>query len=812
MNRHVCIHGHFYQPPRENPWLEAIETQDGAAPYHDWNQRITAECYAANAASRILDEKLRIVDIVSNYSKISFDMGPTLLQWLEKNSPETYAAIIEADRTSVRERSGHGAAMAQAYNHIIMPLASKREKRTQVLWGIRDFKYRFGRDPEGMWLPETAVDLETLDIMSSMGIAFTVLAPHQARRVRKAGSKEWTDVSGAKVDPKVPYFCGLPSGKKISIFFYDGPISRAVAFERLLDSGLEFAKRLTGGFSESAGNQLVHIATDGESYGHHHRFGEMALSYALHHIGSNKLARVTNYGEFLAMNPPKHEVEIFENTSWSCAHGVERWRSDCGCNTGGQPRWRQGWRAPLREALDRLRDGVTAGYEKAAAKFFKDPWAAMDGYIGVILDRSDESIERFFGEYSPDGRWRRHKAEALRLMEMQRHAALMYTSCGWFFDDISGIEAVQVLQFAGRAIQLAREALGKDFEPEFTAALVRAKSNSPEHRDGARIYEKSVKSSVLDLRKVAAHYAINSVFEDYPEKASIYCYGIERADYRKTRLGTAVLVLGQCLIASQITTEEEKLVFCVLYTGNHDFNCAVGKFTSPEAYEKMKGEIENAFEGGALADVVRLLDAHFEKPGYSLKDLFRDEQRAILDILIKETIEGFEKSFRRMYDDNRPLMSFLKETGMPVPRAFHTAAEFILDLDLMRQLQGDFDKEAIHGILREFHKWNVHMDKQGLEFTLKNRIEEIAKTLSGNPGDAGLLEKLAEIVDIALDLPIRHNLWLPQNLYFGMARSVYPEFAARAGAGDKEAGRWVAGFKSLGENLNFNLEAVLPKA
>lgn len=812
MSRFLCIHGHFYQPPRENPWLEAIETQDTAFPYHDWNQRITAECYANNASARILDDEARIVDIVSNYAKINFDMGPTLLQWLEKNAPETYSAIIEADRLSQKWRSGHGAAIAQAYNHMIMPLASKRDKKTQLLWGIRDFRHRFGRDPEGMWLPETAVDLETLDIMASMGIRFTILAPHQAHRVKKKGSREWHDVSDAKIDPKVPYICNLPSGRKITIFFYDGPISRAVAFERLLDSGEGFAKRLLGGFSEEErGNQLMHIATDGESYGHHHRFGEMALSYALHHIESNSLARITNYGEFLEMNPPKHEVEIFENTSWSCVHGVERWRSDCGCNSGGQPKWRQQWRAPLREALDRLRDDLEAEYEKTAAKYFRDPWAARDDYIDVILDRSDPGIERFFRKHSLKGLSRKQRTIALKLLELQRHSMLMYTSCGWFFDDISGIETVQILQYAGRAIQLSKETLGRNHEPDFTATLARAKSNVPEHQDGARIYEKFVKPTVLDLQKVAAHYAISSVFEDYPERASIYCYDVHRTDYRKLQAGSSVLVTGKCLITSKITREDDRLNFCVLYIGNHDFNCGVRKFITAKAYQEMKEEMEKAFEGGSLADVVRLLDTHFGTPGYSLKDLFRDEQRAIMDFLIRETLEDFEDSYRRMFEDNRMLMSFLRDTGFPVPKAFYTAAEFILNLDLKRQLQADFDREAIRNILDEFQNWNVPMDETGIEFALKNKLEDMAELLYGNPTDIELLKEMGEMVITALALPVRHNFWLPQNLYYRMAKTVYPEFAKEGGAPGKEASQWVKRFKSLGEKLNFNLEAVLPE-
>jgi alpha-amylase/alpha-mannosidase (GH57 family) len=344
MERYICIHGHFYQPPRENAWLEYVEWQDSAYPYHDWNERVTAECYLPNTSSRILDSEEYITRIVSNYAKISFDFGPTLLAWMEKSNPDVYRAIIEADRQSRDNFSGHGSAMAQAYNHIIMPLANHRDRYSQVLWGIRDFEHRFGRQPEGMWLPETAVDLETLDIMAELGIKFTVLAPHQARRVRRISAENWKDVSKSNIDTTRAYVVKLPLGRRISIFFYDGPISSAVAFEDVLKSGETFAKRLTDAFSEKRNHpQMVHIATDGETYGHHHRFADMALAFALHYIEANKLAKITNYGEYLEKHPPTHEAEIIEKTSWSCTHGIDRWWSACGCTTGAgsHPDWHQ---------------------------------------------------------------------------------------------------------------------------------------------------------------------------------------------------------------------------------------------------------------------------------------------------------------------------------------------------------------------------------------------------------------------------------------------------------------------------------------
>src|SRR5579884_4068440 len=487
---YICIHNHYYQPPRENPWLEAIELQDSAYPYHDWNERVTAECYAPNSASRILDSENRIADIVNNYSRISFNFGPTLLSWLEFAARDVYESILKADQESAERYSGHGSALSQAYNHIIMPLANARDKQTQVIWGIRDFQRRFGREPEGMWLPETAVDLETLEALAQHGIKFTILAPRQARRVRKIGGRNWREVNDERIDPTMVYRLRLPSRRSINLFFYDGPISRGVAFERLLDNGERFAQRLLGAFSEDrTWPELVHIATDGETYGHHHRHGEMALTYALEHIRSNQLADITNYGEYLERHPPTHEVEIFENSSWSCVHGIERWRSNCGCNAG-HAGWTQAWRGPLREALDWLRDTLAPRFEEKARELLKDPWLARDDYIDVVLDRSPEIVSGFLTRHATHELNEAERLTTLKLMEMQRHLMLMYTSCGWFFDELSGIETVQVIQYACRALQLSQQVLGDHLETDFLKALSAAKSNIPEHQDGAVIYRK----------------------------------------------------------------------------------------------------------------------------------------------------------------------------------------------------------------------------------------------------------------------------------------------------------------------------------
>jgi len=499
MARFLCIHGHFYQPPRDDPWLGTIAPQPSAQPYRDWNARITAECYAPNAAARILDGDGRTARIVNNYARISFDFGPTLLAWLQAEEPAVYGAVLAADRESRERFSGHGSALAQAYNHVILPLANRRDKQTQIVWGLRDFEHRFGRPAAGMWLPETAVDLETLELMAAHGVRFTILEPHQARRVRPlpaAAAGEWHSVAGGRIDTTRPYEVALPGGRRIAVFFYDGPIARAVAFEGLLASGEHFARRLLAGVPQENGgsDRLVHVATDGETYGHHHRHGEMALCYALHQIEAHGWATLTNYAEYLAAHPPADEVELVENSSWSCVHGVDRWREDCGCRIGGPPEWNQAWRTPLRQALDELRDEIAPLYEQAGGELFESPWEARDDAIALVLDPSPASADALLARHCrgevPAGE---RRAQALRLLELQRHAMLMYTSCGWFFDDLAGIEAVQVLRYAGRAAQLADDLFGSQCERALMRRLAWARSNDPAAGTGRDLYEARVR-------------------------------------------------------------------------------------------------------------------------------------------------------------------------------------------------------------------------------------------------------------------------------------------------------------------------------
>lgn len=790
-SRCITIHGHFYQPPRENPWLEAVETQDSAFPWHDWNGRITAECYEPNATARILDARDRILGIVNNYSAISFNFGATLLSWLEASAPETYAAIIEADRLSRQRYSGHGCAIAQAYNHIILPLANDRDKRTQVRWGVRDFECRFGRKPEAMWLPETAVDIASLEALAAEGITFTILEPHQAARWRGLDEEEWHT---GDLDPTTPYLCRLPSGRSIVIFFYDGPISRAVAFEQLLARGENLADRLLGAFDEGRKHpQLVNIATDGETYGHHHRFGEMALAYALRIFESQPDVEVTNYGEFLEKHPPRCEVEIVENTAWSCAHGVERWRSDCGCNAGGGPGWSQQWRTPLRAALDWLRDRVCDIYEAEAPRVLRDPWAARDEYIDVILDRSDASVERFLARHAHGGA---RVTTVLELLEMQRNAMLMYTSCGWFFSDVSGIETVQVLHYAGRVIQLAERVSTGKLETEFLERVSTARSNVADYGTARRIYERLVIPARLDLGRVAAHYAVLSLFDSFDDHARVYCYEVLRRDFDIRKSGRARLAVGVIEVRSLVTHETAAFELAALHLGETELTGGVRPIEAGSDFDRVRAALRKAMQPGGIPSLIRLLDQHFGARPISIRSLFRDEQRRILHDLIVATLEEAESAFRQLHERYDPLMRFHKRLGVPVPKVLQTAAEFDLNLQIRRVLEPEPPLLVeLESRLRQAQDEGVTLDET-THLAFAAAIERASDRFRDRPDDFDRLEALETLVTIAREGNVPVDLRRAQNCYYHMRASVRPAFERSA-----NSEQWLMLFDSLGDKL-----------
>ena len=798
MKRYLCIHGHFYQPPRENVWLEAIERQDSAYPYHDWNERVAAECYGPNADSRILDEENRIIDIVNNYEKISFNFGPTLLAWLEKHKPEIYRKILEADQKSIRRFGGHGSAIAQAYNHMILPLANRRDKRTQVIWGIRDFERRFGRRPEGMWLPEMAVDSETLEILADEGIAFTVLSQHQAKKVRKIGTEPWKELQKEKIDPKRAYRCTLPSGRTIALFFRDEHVSHEVAFKKLLDNGEKLAAHMMKIFTEEGTEpQLASIAIDGETFGHHHKQGEMSLSYALYAIETGGQAEMTNYAEFLTMSPPSYEVQIVENSSWSCVHGIERWRSDCGCNSGKYPQWNQKWRAPLRNAMDWLRDILAALYEEQMSGLLKEPWTARDHYIDVVLDRSGGQIDGFFETRARKRLNAEQKRRALKLLEMQRHAMLMYTSCGWFFDELSGLESVQVLHYAGRAMQLAGETAGILLEAPFAKLLQLAPSNLPKFHDGKKIYEMFVETAAIDFYRLAAHYALSSLFEHYAPTAGIYCYTVEQKSYEYLESGPYRLAVGNALFRSEITLEEARLCFAGVYLGGYNLFCGVGDFRDRAAFERQGDAVKESFYKGNEPELFKQIEASFPEKSYTLWHLFRDEQRRILEPILKEQTQGGELLYRQLYEQHLPLMQMTADMNAPLPEILAVTAEHVLNEEAYGLLQAEkIDAPALVQVMEAFEKWSLRPDRKKLCFLASKRIDDLMARLQKRPQEPELLSELEAHFRMFEAVGIETDLREAQNIYFRMGKTYYSRIQERA-QGDPRSSAWMEHFAAL---------------
>ena len=682
---YVCIHGHFYQPPRENPYLGAIEAQPGAAPFHDWNERIHHECYRPNAYARILNEQGEVIDIVNNFAHISFNIGPTLMSWLERHDPETYRRILEADRQSCDRLSGHGNAIAQVYNHIIMPLASDRDKYTQIRWGKADFVARFGRDPEGIWLAETAVDYPTLEALVDEGFRFTILAPSQVQRCRPLPTAEtpdpkWSEVGGGQIDPTRPYRCYLPSTgpdgchRYIDIFFYDGPISRDMGFNDVLGSSQHFAGRVGQAVrGDHRPSQLISVATDGETFGHHRGGAEKTLAYAVTKEFPAWGWQITNFAHYLSSTPPTWEAVLKPVTAWSCSHGVDRWQEDCGCGGGGL--WHQKWRRPLRDALDWLRDELLDIFEVSGAKFFDDPWAARDDYVHVIRQRTEKSRQIFFAAHQSHELTEAEKVDALRLMEMQHHALLMYTSCGWFFDEISRPEGTQILRYAARAIELAGEITGVELESQFINRLEPGLSNVPEFQNAAGVYRQLAIPSQVSLEQVAAHYAMSSLFTPYQPEQRLYCYTIHQQDYQVQRLGPLSLAVGRLQILSDITSDRSDLSFAVLHLGGWDFHCCVNGFRRRLDYQRAKETVLDAFASASSAQVILAMNNAFGDHAYNLQNLFTEERHRIMQLLSRDTLQRLDQLYSQVYRNNYGLIKAFHRDDLPVPPELQVAAE-----------------------------------------------------------------------------------------------------------------------------------------
>jgi alpha-amylase/alpha-mannosidase (GH57 family) len=767
--RFLCLHGHFYQPPRENPWIEEIEVQDSAGDFHDWNARIAVECYAPNGAARLKSAKDRIVDIVNNYDLLSFNFGPTLLAWLERHRPDVHERVIAADQANLA-RTGHGNALAQGYNHSILPLDSARDRLTQIRWGIADFEKRFGRRPEGFWLPETAADQATLAALASEGIRFTVLSPWQARRV-KPPQGDWQDVAGARFDPTRPYRVRA-GDREIVVFFYDGHIARDLAFGEALSSGEQLVSRLEAGFdARRAHDEVLTVAFDGETLGHHRKGGDESLGAAFRLLARNGGIEVVSLAGALERVPAEWEAEIFDGSSWSCAHGIERWRSDCGCTVGGQPGWRQAWRGPLREALSALRDRLAELYEREGAALFPDPWATRDRYVEVVLDPARRESERFLareaGRPLEDG----EKVKALRLLEMERHALLMFTSCGWFFAEISGIETAQVLKYAARAIQLARDAGGDDLATTFEEALSRAPSNLPEVGDGRTVWRNMVEPSVVSLEGIGAHLAIASVVRDTPADGAVFCYGYRLEQRRSAQAGPIALTLARLRLESRLTRETLDALCAVLHFGAADFRCGLVTFPGTDRHAEIEAALVGGVERSSLARLLREVDRFFTGREYELRDLFLDERRRVAELLLAGTMERHEAHHREVFEDHRRLMEFLREIDSPVPAPLRVAADVTLTRRLLdvvgRALEGKVDlAEAEHALgatVELARKLGAHLHLAPIRRDVEALVNARMAALVHGRAPAVRAEELVGVLDLSQRLGLWLDLWEAQN-------------------------------------------------
>ncbi|WP_243358227.1 DUF3536 domain-containing protein [Fundidesulfovibrio terrae] len=806
MIRHVCIHCHFYQPPRENPWLGEVEVQDSAAPYHDWNQRIAAECYGPCAKARILDAQGRIVNLIDVYSRISFNFGPTLLSWMARHEPRIHEAVVQADKASRKRFGGHGSALAQVYNHMILPLANPDDKRTQIFWGVQDFMARFGRDPEGMWLPECAVDTPSLEALADAGIKFVLLAQRQARRSRRLGRTPapWIEHHG-DLDPTAGYRIELPSGRSMAAFFHDAPISSDLAFSNLAHDGQAFYDRLLGAFT-SAGRdwpQLVHVAADGETFGHHHPGGDMALAYCLGRLEGDPSVSLTNLGLYLAKHPPVFQVEIHENSSWSCIHGVERWRSDCGCNSGSRPGWTQAWRAPLRKAVDWLAARADSIFESEGAKLFKDPATARDASIRIILDRSPENTAGFLSEHALAPPSPQDAVTMLKLLEMVRMAQLTFTSCGWFFDEISGIETVQIMQYAARCTELAEDLSGRSIEKRFAAMLALAPSNVLEN--GAKAYEAYARPARAGLRHVAAHAGVAALFSDRPETYGLGRWTVRAIGLAALRSPEFSVVSGQCQASSELTRESQDFTIAAVHMGGHHAICGVDRFEGAEDLHRLRASLARAFERGDKAGALSTLHSRFVVHTYSLANLFRDEQRSILARVMAPALEVVAESNRRIFRENLESLKFLAWVHSPLPREVLDAGRNAAQRDLEDIFASDaLDAPRLKDVAAQVRRWGLELDTGRLGMLASVWVERFARRFAEKPRVAARLETLLTAVELCVPLALPVALREAQDACFDAARKVYPAMKAKEPKGD-----WVQAFERLGRVLKVKVEKVV---
>jgi alpha-amylase/alpha-mannosidase (GH57 family) len=779
MTTALVIHGHFYQPPRENPWTGIIDDQPSAQPFPNWNDRVYYECYRPNAFARVFDLKSGLIEsIINNYEYMSFNIGPTLLSWMEVYHPGTYKRILESDRESLKRNNGHGNAIAQAYNHAILPLCNEADRVTQVKWGVADFRHRFQRAPESMWLPETAANDATLSVLIDEGMKYLILSPDQAERVRPLNGSDWHDVSSGSIDPGVPYRYFHRDGSKrfIDIFFYDKGIARGVAFEGALGSSQSLIDRISrAGMGEG---RIVQTATDGESYGHHTKFGDRSLAYALEVEATNRGYWVTNYAAYLEKYPPQSEVEIKagpdgNGTSWSCAHGVGRWYRDCGCQTGGREGWNQAWRGPLRRAFDHVRDAVSFYFEQEREKLFIDPWAARNEYIQLILDPK-ASRKDFLERHAGRSLTELEVVRALTQLEIQNNAMLMYTSCAWFFNEISGIETTQVLKYAARIFDLL-ETLGfPSPENTFLDILSEAKSNIHEYGTAADVYRRFSEPTRVKPQGVVAHLAISSLVNHTLEKglAGGYIYQID--DARKEEHGRFTLMTGHIFLQESMTRQHFRFAFAGLHLGGIDFYGAIKPFLRQENFDKASKKIWEQFYVVSLPKLLRIMQEEFGPDEFGVEQLLPESKQTIFKEIYGSLVDHFSEQYVRLYEDNRRNLEMLQSVGFELPKEIKAAAEYTFGKIFEEEIQKKEwfkDTEAYQNLIEladDVTQHGYQIDRFVAEHTFRNLITEIVEGAMEKPTEDNVRASIA-VVRLAKKLGLDANLYLAQEAVFEAA-------------------------------------------
>lgn len=828
---YLTLHGHFYQPPRENPWTERIELQPSAAPFHDWNDRILIQCYQPNALARIVDSEGKVSEIINNFRLLSFNVGPTLLAWLEKFAPVVYHRILEGDRLSQKERSGHGNALAQVYNHMILPLAREEEQRTQIRWGVFEFKKRFGRDPEGIWLPETAASERTLEILIEEGIRFTILAPEQAAATRalhihhEKGERtanpqaEWHDVSGGTIDPTRSYrfFHSKDTNRFLDLFFFDGPLSRDVSFGDLLFDAEKFLRRFVGAHRHERHHpELIHVAADGETFGHHKAYGERVVSFVLHHEAEGYGFKRTNYGEYLEKFPPQYEVKIKagEGTSWSCVHGLGRWRDDCGCHTGGGPGWNQKWRKPLREAVQLLEAELAKLYEKESRGLFKDPWAARDGYIELVLDRSPETRAQFFKKHTGRTLSSEEEIRALKLLEMERYCMLTETSCGWFFSDLTGIETTQILRYALRAFELAVEFGGGGLEKTFVAKLAEARSNRPEGGDGRAVWETMVQPARVTSEKVVCHYAFRKLFHLPVNAADFFNHTLEETEWEEETEGPLTLRMGTVCLKGKVIPESREFVFAIFQEGLSHVHCFVKKIEVPDELHKLNIAPLNFLRKGKAKEALQILHRSFKTDPLLLRDLFPEEKDEILWILSKKLREDLFEMAGRFYSENREGMAIFREALKPLPIEFRELMEWTMGerlFEWVKKLETkkvSFEEIARQGkaIIEEAQSAGFAVRTQPSAEFLSRHLNCWIEELFRRPNPE-LLHQIERVLGLAKEFGVHLHGRITQDIFFAFAQKMLPEWIEEyhRGPGDPAKLEMIQALIRLGVELGFNM-------